>query len=384
MARRHNLTPGDWPSVARRLEELIAAGTGEPPLDVVLELLLAKLVAERTGAPFTPEALLRLHAAAMERWAGIFDAPCLPRVPAGVRHAAVDALAPLRVDAAHESALDAIFEGLTSRRRRSDKGQFFTPRTVCAALARLVPLPPRARLLDPACGSGGLLAAALEVEPTLRTTGVDVDTGALRVAQLLQLLAGRQGAWQHGDALRPGTLEEGAWDVILSNPPFAGDLQDPALTSRYAISQVVRPERDVLFVERCLQLLRPGGALGLVLPAGRLAAKRQAPLRRWLLAHLQIHAVVSLPPETFQPHTPQRAALVVGQRRPAPLPETALPANEAIVFSVSERAGRDRRGRPVFRASAPPEARPWVALDHDLDEVVAQVHAARSPGGARG
>lgn len=377
MARRHRLTPGDWSSVARRLEEVVAAGSGEAPLDVVLELLFAKLMAERSGASFSPQTVLRHLATGQARWPGVFTDPCLPRVPPGVRAAAVEALASLSVEAAKETALDAIFEGLTSRRRRSDKGQFFTPRTVCVALARLVPLPETGRVLDPACGSGGLLAAALRDRPQLTALGMDVDAGTLKVARLLALLSGQPTCWQHADALREAPEQSGSWDVILSNPPFAGDLQDPSLVERYEVAGIVRPERDVLFVERCLQLLRPGGHLGLVVPAGRLAAHRQGAWRDWLLRRLQVTAVVSLPDETFQPHTAQRTALLVGRKRPQPLSAgDPLPA-EPIAFSISQRAGRDRRGRPHYRPGVPLHAHPWHALDHDLDHVVEQVKEAR-------
>ncbi len=364
--------------MARRLEELVTAGTGESPLEVVLELLFAKLQAERSGRDFTASTVLRRLREGQAAWPGVFPEPCLPRIPAGVRAAAVDTLAPLSVEAAHETALDAIFEGLTSRRRRSDKGQFFTPRTVCVALARLVPLPATGTVLDPACGSGGLLAAALRDRPGLQALGMDVDAGALRVARLLSLLSRQPTHWQHADALREDPASSGPWDVVLSNPPFAGDLQDPALVERFETGRLVRPERDVLFVERCLALLRPGGHLGLVVPAGRLAAGRQGAWRDWLLRRLAVSAVVSLPEETFQPHTAQRTALLVGRKRPYTLAAGApLPA-EPIAFAVSERAGRDRRGRPRYRKEATLEAPAWRALDHDLDLVVAQVREARN------
>lgn len=373
MARRHHLSPGDWASVARRLEELVAAGTGEAPLDVVLELLFAKLQAERSGQAFSSSTVLRRLAEGRAQWPGVFEDPCLPRIPAGVRAAAVEALAPLTVEGAHETALDAIFEGLTSRRRRSDKGQFFTPRTVCVALAQLVPLPDSGRILDPACGSGGLLAAALSRRPGLQAVGMDADAGALRVARLLALLSRQPTHWQHADALREEPTPTGPWDVILSNPPFAGDLQDAALVQRFETARLVRPERDVLFVERCLDLLRPGGHLGLVVPAGRLAAKRHGTWRDWLLRRLRVSAVVSLPEETFQPHTAQRTALLVGTKRPKALGQQAPLPCEPIAFAVSERAGRDRRGRPQVRDGVAPDAPAWRALDHDLDEVVRQV-----------
>lgn len=370
MARRHSLTVGDWASVAGRLEELVSAGCGEAPLEVVLEVVLARLAADREGAALSVAELRHRAAAAAARWPGLLPDPCLHRVPDAVLAACLEALSPLRLDAAQNTALDAIFEGLTTRRRRGDKGQFLTPRHVCTALVRLVDPRPGEVVLDPACGTGGLLVAAARHGATGPLHGVDLDPAAVRLARLFALLDGCTLHLTHGDGLRAGVAPEGV-DVVLTNPPFAGEVRDADVLAASALAGRVRPERDALFLERAVRLLRPGGRLGVVVPAGRLAAQRDLPLRDWLVRNLQITVVVSLPAETFQPHTGLRTALVVGQRRPSPLAPGAPLPDEPIHFALSERAGRDRRGRPVLRPGAAPEGPPWQALDHDLDAVVA-------------
>ena len=384
MGQRHTLVAGDWSRVAGRLEELVSAGCGEPPLDVVVELLAVCLWAERHARPRATAAAVRaLRASARQDWPELLTLDSLSRVPDGVLGACLDALGPLRLDAAHGTALDAVFEGLTSRRRRGDKGQFLTPRPVCRALSGLLRLTDADTVLDPACGSGGLLAAAGQWAPGARLVGMDLDPGALRVARLLATLSDRAVTLHHGDALRPDALPSGAFDVVVSNPPFAGDLQDASVLQHFETPALSRPERDLLFVERCIQLLRPGGRLGLVLPAGRLSSSRQAGWRDWLLRRLRLEVVVSLAAAAFQPHTAQRTALLVGVRRPEPLDAAAPLPEEPVCFAASERAGRDRRGRPVLRPAAAADGAPWDVHDHDLDavlELVAEARRAPWPG----
>jgi type I restriction enzyme M protein len=57
---------------------------------------------------------------------------------------------------------------------------------------------------------------------------------------------------------------------------------------------------EIVFVERCLSLLRPGGRMGIVLPDGNLNNPSLSWLRRWSEGKARILAVVSLPEETFR------------------------------------------------------------------------------------
>jgi type I restriction enzyme M protein len=58
---------------------------------------------------------------------------------------------------------------------------------------------------------------------------------------------------------------------------------------------------EVLGLERCVQFLRPGGRLGIVLPEGIVANRNARYVREWLESQCKIRAIVSLPVETFTP-----------------------------------------------------------------------------------
>jgi type I restriction enzyme M protein len=129
---------------------------------------------------------------------------------------------------------------------------------------------------------------------------------------------------------------------------------------------VVRtPERDVLFLERAVDLLRPGGRLGIVLPYNKAAGEAFAALRRWLVGRMRLFAVVGLPRETFMPYTSQRTFVLFAKRRAA----RVMPDDrERVLFAVSERAGKDAAGDPIPRRGGREGA-----LDHDLDDVLGEL-----------
>ena len=220
-------------------------------------------------------------------------------------------------------------------------------------------------VLDPACGSGAFLVHAL---PS-RVRGVDQDPRAVRVARALLLLAGASNAHvTRGNSLAD-PLEPA--DVILTNPPFAGDVQEASLLANYALHRPGhRTERDVLFLERCVTLLRPGGRMAIVLPQNKMGARRFDGVREWLLRNVRVVSVLALGRNTFVPHTTQKACVVFGIRRARPLPW--VPSNESILFLVSEKDGKDTGGRILSRPDARPDDPFWVRVDHDLDAAVAR------------
>ncbi len=347
MSKRHR--PGaSAASVLRHVEEVVVATSGEDTFEIVFAVAAARLAVDGEGMPLR-------HA--IDRAVRVY--PLLEVDP--VRDAS-DALLG-RVDdllasaLADESTLDAVFESLVPRVSKSDKGQFFTPRHVVDFVVKMLGPTKREVVLDPACGSGAFLSRARRAGA--QAFGCDVDLRAVRVARLLAVAAGADPtSVRRGDGLR--TVELPIADVVATNPPFAG--RAPA--DGFEVADLVRtPERDVLFVERALGLLRPGGRLGIVLPYNKASGEAYAGLRRWLVHRARILAIVGLPRETFLPHTSQRTFVLFAQKRQERL--VAPPPEEKTMFVVSERAGKDTGGEPVFTADG--------VLDHDLADVEAEL-----------
>ena len=352
MPRRHR--PGaSASSVVSHIEEIVLATSGEDAFELVFGVAAARIVGKTMQAT---RAIVRKVARAHPELG-----MTLPSNASEALVARVDALLARAFEGGDTrlQALDAVFESLVPRVAKGDKGQFFTPRHVVDFVVKA--LAPKARdvVVDPACGSGAFLAHA-RAAAAVKTFGSDVDARAVRVARLVALSQGRDpGTIVRGDGLRGTKLP--AANIVATNPPFAGR----ADAEGFEVGDLVRtPERDVLFLERALGLLRPGGRLGIVLPYNKAAGSAFSALRRWLVDRARIFAVVGLPRETFLPYTSQRTFVLFARKRAA---REKPRDDERIMFVVSERAGKDAAGDPIARRDG------GEGLDHDLDEVLAQL-----------
>lgn len=357
MPKRHR--PGESAvSVLRHVEEIILATSGEDAFELVFSVAAARMVGgPRRGdrATWVRRAIEQAH----------HRHPTLEvsSSPTANDDLLVRVLDLLELADADRGALDAVFESLVPRVSKADKGQFFTPRHVVDFIIGILAPKSGEVVVDPACGSGAFLAHARAHEARVRTFGCDVDARAVRVARLLALADGvAPDVIVRGDGLRGPTLPEA--DVVATNPPFAGRASAEGFETA---AHVRTPERDVLFLERSIRLLRPGGRLGIVLPYNKASGQAFAGVRRWLIDRARVLAVVGLPRETFLPHTSQRTFILFAQRR---TPKARPRGDEPTMLLVSERAGKDSSGEPVFLPSKRGDDR---ELDHDLEDVSSHV-----------
>jgi type I restriction enzyme M protein len=237
-------------------------------------------------------------------------------------------------------------------------------------------------VMDPACGSGGFLLHAMDwcypvgdnEQRELRKHkyaskylwGIDFEQRAAKTSRALMLIAGDghtnifgpdvssldPRTWYEsasGQALMQGlrqakltakkipegeTLkdEDKAWeyfdelkfDVVLANPPFAGEMKDRKMLARYELAKralkragddkAPKEERDVLFIERILKMLKSGGRAAIVLPQGKFNNSSLAFIREWILKKARLLAVVGLHPNTFKPHTGTKTSVLFVQK----------------------------------------------------------------------
>lgn len=278
--------------------------------------------------------------------------------------------------------MDDAFEYLLPTEAKKKKGQFFTPRHVVEMCVRMLNPTQKEYVMDPACGSGGFLLHAMDWcypvddndQRELRKHkyaakylwGIDFEARAAKTSRALMLIAGdghtnifgpdvssldpktwyESGSGQtlmHG--LRQAKLtatpipehetlrdDDRAWeyfdelkfDVILANPPFAGEMKDRKMLTHYELAKPAlkragsdkspKEERDVLFIERILKMLRPGGRAAIVLPQGKFNNSSLAFIREWILKKARLLAVVGLHPNTFKPHTGTKTSVLFVQK----------------------------------------------------------------------
>ena len=308
------------------------------------------------------------------------------------------------------------YEQYTSVHLKKERGQFFTNRLIIDLLVAMLEPGYMDVVLDPAGGSGGFLTGVMRYVRNGILTGAGSDTAKarqldrhrtnlfmveiskrlVRVAKTAMILNGDgHTGMTAGDSLgdyaaldksiiaRAGS---GRPDVILTNPPFAGvgdgRVSDETTLDRFQTGQrwsettgSYGPTGDLLsdgappellFFERCLDWLKPGGRMGIVLPKSFLDTATYRPGRELLFQRAKLQAVVNCHKDTFQPHTGVRTCLVVVQK----LAAEEEPADYPVFMGISMRVGQDSEGVPVYKRDG------MNAITEDLDEDVSELLAS--------
>ena len=106
----------------------------------------------------------------------------------------------------------------------------------------------------------------------------------------------------------------------MANPPFAGDIKENTIISRYELGKKSNGKwqnkvgRDILFIERNLNFLAPGGRMAIVLPQGRFNNSSDKYIRDFIAEHCRILAVVGLHGNVFKPHTGTKTSVLFVQK----------------------------------------------------------------------
>ncbi|TAN33656.1 restriction endonuclease subunit M [bacterium] len=158
------------------------------------------------------------------------------------------------------------------------------------------------------------------------------------------------------------------FDIVLTNPPFGANIpvDDPDILRNFELAHrwdktpdgsfAMRQDDlqskmppEILFIERCMQWLREGGRMGIVLPDGILGNPDTEYIRYWILQHSRILASVDLPVEAFLPQVGVQASLLFLQKRPAAEVRAGVQDEYPIFMAVVEFVGHDRRGNTIYR-----------------------------------
>lgn len=203
------------------------------------------------------------------------------------------------------------------------RGGYYTPDKIASFLARWAIRSESDHVLEPSCGDGQLIRAALErLGPTGSLTGIELDPQEARKARGL---CNGVGTIKTADAFewyRPRT-RDGSFDAVIGNPPFIRYQSYPEAVRERAFelmrSSGLRPNRLtnawVPFVVLAVRALRQGGRLGLVVPAELLQVSYAAELRAFLTREFKELTIVTFR-ELLFPGTQQETVLLLGVREP--------------------------------------------------------------------
>ena len=175
--------------------------------------------------------------------------------------------------------------------------------------------------------------------------GTDANDRMARTSKMNMIMHGdgHGGVHHHDGFVNVNGIFEGRFDIILTNPPFGANVEESDIILESDITTDEETERlyirefgklyteaqarvraakgkpiaslfelpkdskgrigkiktEILFIERCLSLLKPGGRMGIVLPEGIFNNPSLAYVREFCEDRAYIRAVVSLPQETF-------------------------------------------------------------------------------------
>jgi type I restriction enzyme M protein len=257
-----------------------------------------------------------------QRSRGVFSKPIRLSSPALVK--AVETLQDYNLICSALDVKGRAFQKVLIPAVRAGMGQYFTPDAVVRFMGKFARPSLSDLILDPFCGSAHFLTICLKLvrEQGLKESGrnfhefafgklhgIEKSDRMVRVAMTdMRLHGDGHSNIRCTDALLSfynySDIQPESFDLILTNPPFGSLLGKEALT-QLGEFELAKGRKsvplEVLGLERCIQFLRPGGRLGIILPDGILANRNAKYVRSWLEEQTKIRAIISLPNETFSP-----------------------------------------------------------------------------------
>ncbi|MCF6319456.1 MAG: N-6 DNA methylase [Proteobacteria bacterium] len=142
------------------------------------------------------------------------------------------------------------------------------------------------------------------------------------------------------------------FDVLMANPPFAGDIKESRILAKYELGKKpngkyqTKVGRDILFIERNLDFLKPGGRMAVVLPQGRFNNSSDKNIRDYIAQRCRILAVVGLHGNVFKPHTGTKTSVLFIQKWDGKLcPKVD---DYPIFFATMQEPSKDNSGDKIF------------------------------------
>ncbi|MEY4768798.1 MAG: hypothetical protein RL637_1437, partial [Pseudomonadota bacterium] len=350
-----------------------------------------------------------LFDAAKKKWHGVFSDDAEVELSFSHLPVCVSYLQDVKLFNSNLDVIDEAFEYLINKSSKGEKGQYFTPRYVIDMCVKMLNPQEHESMIDTAAGSAGFTMHTifhvwrkildseglmqshlftLEKKParcedyvTDKVFAIDFDEKAVRVARTLNLIAGDG----ETNVLHLNTLDYERWDetikvkkwqktynngwfkfeelaakkedfkpfnfdVLMANPPFAGDIKESRIIHKYELAQKndkwqSKVGRDILFIERNLDFLKSGGRMAIVLPQGRFNNSSDKYIRNFISEKCRILAVVGLHGNTFKPHTGTKTSVLLVQK----WDDKLCPKKEdyPIFFATMQKSGKDNSGEKI-------------------------------------
>ena len=369
---------------------------------------------------------------AKKKWQGVFGKTDKINLTPSHLAICISSLQDVKLFNSNLDVVDEAFEYLMSKSQKGEKGQYFTPRYVIDMCVKMLNPQKHETMIDTAAGSCGFpvhtmfhVWKSIYIENNLppshlftaekklpecedyvneKVFAIDFDEKAVRVARTLNLIAGDGKT----NVLHLNTLDYDRWeestedfewqkiyfegwarfcefkrsadnrdfnfDIVMANPPFAGDIKEKRIIAKYELGKnssgkyQSKVGRDILFIERNLQFLKPGGRMAIVLPQGRFNNSSDKYIRDFIAERCRILAVVGLHGNVFKPHTGTKTSVLFVQK----WDDKLCPYREdyPIFFATMQKPSKDNSGEKIFvtNEDGTPllDSHKHLIVDHDL------------------
>lgn len=364
---------------------------------------------------------------AKKRWEGVFDNDEKIKLSSSHLSVCISSLESVKLFNSNLEVIDDAFEYLVNKSAKGEKGQYFTPRYVIDMCVKMLNPKKYESMIDPASGSCGFpihtcfyvwkqiykekgieashLFTAEDKIPECKDYvrenifGIDFDEKSVRVSKMLNLIAGDghsnvlylnsidydnwdewiknedwidiyNDGWKKLKKFRTKKDENGSFefDILMANPPFAGDIKESRILARYELSKNENDKvqnkvgRDILFIERNLNMLKSGGRMAIVLPQGRFNNSTDKYIRDFISERARILAVIGLHGNVFKPHTGTKTSVLLLQKWDDKLCPKVEDYN--IFFATMSKPGKDNSGDKIYYSVL--DYNEHLVVEHDL------------------
>ncbi len=245
-----------------------------------------------------------------------------------------------------ETIFRVLFERFMGSNLRGDKGQFFTPAPIIKLLLGLIDSNNNIKILDPACGTGDILINAF-LNGYNSIWGIEKDSFLAKITQLYLILLGSNNkriiegnalsTYQSWSDQLKININFNFFDLILVNPPFGAKIpvndkeilqqfqlgfkwqKDPNTGDWQKVALRESQAPQILFIERCLEFLKSGGKMIIILPEGVLSNPSDRYIIQFILKCSTILAIISCPQATFLPYTFVKTNILILEKSPPPV-----------------------------------------------------------------
>jgi len=314
-------------------------------------------------------------------------------------------------------AVGKAFEVLRGRALKGEEGAYFTPPPLVDCVVSILNPDHSTSVLDPACGTGGFLAAALhhvfrgtETNERLSKSqkskarlqwaanklfAIDKDAVSTKLCKAYLTLLGDGRAhvfradtidrseWPQRSDQLDRNVTAGRFDQIMTNPPFGSKLKVDAAVGRAEGLQVCRAWEEtpagwqptdrwtdqqlgLAFFERDMALLKDGGRMAIVLPETFLFSPTFKWFVDWVCRNYTVTHAVDIPMVAFEEVCRAKTCLLFVQK------STPSPGHQ-IVMSYPRSIGQDKRGRELYKLNGSGERSEDGELDNELAEAVRKI-----------